>query len=93
MFEACERETHISTSDEDKVWQIYTRQKKMINLLKRKGYEPVEVEVEGDSIVAAYFEIDLSKITIRKANTKVREYTEEERREKAELMKAIRCNK
>ena len=90
MFEACERETIISTNDEDKKWEVYTRQKKMITLFKNKGYEPVRIEMEGDSIVAAYFEIDLSKISVRKANTKVREYTDEERKEMAERMRAIR---
>lgn len=40
--------------------------------------------------MAESFQIDLSKITIRNAITKKREYTDEERAAKAEHMRRIR---
>lgn len=88
MFEACERETHISTGDEDKEWVVYTRQKKIINKLIKAGYEPVNVEVEDDRVVACEFHLDLNKITFKKAITSKRVYTDEERASIAERLRS-----
>lgn len=90
MYNADERETIITTSDVDSAWDIYTRQKRVMKLLRDKGYTPYKVDMEGDNVVAESFQLDLSKITIRNAITKKREYTEEERAAKAEHMRRIR---
>lgn len=90
MYSADERETIITTSDVENTWDIYTRQKRIMKLLRDKGYTPYKVEMEGDIIVAESFQIDLSKITIRNAITKKREYTDKERAAKAEHMRRIR---
>lgn len=84
------RETIITTSDVEDAWDIYTRQKCVMKLLRDKGYTPYKVEMEGDIVVAESFQIDLSKITIRNAITKKREYTDEERAAKEEHMRKIR---
>ena len=86
MYEASEKETYISTSDVDNEWVIYTRQKKMIAKLIRLGYEAVHVEMEDDKIVGAEFHVNLNKITIKKAITNKRTYTDEERAAIAERL-------
>lgn len=90
MYSADERETIITTSDVENVWDIYTRQKRVMKLLRDKGYTPYKTEMEDGVTVAESFQIDLSKITIRNAITKKREYTDEERAAKAEHMRRIR---
>ena len=86
VFEPFERETIVSTNDEDKTWSVYTRQKKVINKLTKLGYEPLKVQVEDGKVVEAEFCLDLNKITFKKAIVNKREYTEEERAAIAERL-------
>lgn len=86
MYDPDERESHISTSDVDNEWVVFTRQKKMISKLIKLGYTPVNVEMEDDKIVGCEFHLDLNKITFKKAITTKRVYTDEERAAIAERL-------
>lgn len=84
-----ERETICTTSDLDKIWNVYTRQRKIINKLIKNGYEPFNVEMEGDIIIGAEFNLDFNKITFKKAITSKKEYSDCEKEVLRErLMKA-----
>lgn len=79
MYEVDERETHISTSDLDREWVVYTRQRKVMNKLIKLGYEALNVELEDGKMIGAEFHLDLNKITFKKAIVSKRVYTDEER--------------
>lgn len=89
-YEACERETIIQTDDLSDTWNIYTRQRKLITKLSKQGYEPVKVEMEGDVIISAEFELPVSRISFRNANAKGRQMTDEQRQAASERMKKLR---
>ncbi|MDA3730041.1 hypothetical protein PBV87_00750 [Niameybacter massiliensis] len=92
-YSAEERETVIQTDDATEVWNVYTRQRKMINKLIKQGYEPFKVEKEGDNIVACEFSIPINKISFRNANAKVREYTEQQKEEMRQRLAQARATK
>lgn len=87
VLEAYERETIINTNDDDKNWSIYTRQKKVMNLLKKKGYEPTKVELEDGVVISEEYVIDLSKITFKKAISNI---SDEERKRRSDNMKKLK---
>ena len=87
MFEPYEKETIINTNDEDKTWSVYTRQKKVMNLLKKKGYVPTRVELEDGVVISEEYVIDLSKITFKKAISNI---SDEERKRRSDNMKKLK---
>lgn len=86
-YTAEERETIINGNDDEKVWSIYTRQKKVMNLLKRKGYTPTKVELEDGVVLSEEYVIDLSKITFKKAITNI---SDDERKRRSDNMKKLK---
>lgn len=86
MFDADERETHISTSDIDNEWVVFTRQRKIINKLTKLGYEMFNVELEDGKVVSCEFHLNLNKITFKNAIVNKRIYTDEERAAIAERL-------
>lgn len=86
MFDADERETHISTSDVDNEWVVFTRQRKIINKLTKLGYEMFNVELEDGKVISCEFHLNLNKITFKKAIVNKRVYTDEERAAIAERL-------
>lgn len=72
-YEASERETIVSSSDELKTWNVYTLQRTVITKLQKAGVEPVKVDDDG----AHYYE-DLSweQVSFRKKSS-ARNYSEE----------------
>ena len=92
-YEIDERESIITTDDLSDCWEIYSRQRKFINMLIKRGYEPFKVEREDDSIITAEFIIPIDKISIRSANSKGRQMTEEQKREAGERLRKGKENK
>lgn len=92
-YEASERETIINISDLDEKWNIYTRQRKVMTKLKNAGYEPFNIEMDGDTMVACEFEVDYNKVSFRNANTKKREMTDEQKQLAAERLRKARESK
>lgn len=88
MYEAEERESYISTDDTMDSWVIFTRQKRMIALMKKRGYEPMDLEMEDGKVIGAKFIIPINRISILNANYKGRQMTEEQKLEAAERLRA-----
>lgn len=93
MYNIDERETHITTSDVDDGWTIFTRQSKIIKTLIKNGYEPFNVELEDGKIISCEFHLNLNKITFKKAITKTRQWTDEERQQAKKRLEESRKNK
>lgn len=93
MYDIDERETVAITSDVDDCWEIYTRQRKIMNVLNKRGYEPFKVEMDGDRVVAAEYMIPFNRISFRSAEQKKIELTDEQRAERARKLKEARENK
>lgn len=72
-----EKETIVTTSDEDKSkWHIYTRQKKIINKLLKQDREPIRIiKDENGDIYSAEFEIGFKELNFK---GKKKDYTPEE---------------
>lgn len=87
-----EKETIITTSDEDKSkWHIYTRQKKIIDKLIKQGREAFNVKYnENGDIYSAEFEIEYDVLNFR---NKKKIYTEEEKQAMRERMLYARSKK
>ena len=80
-YELDERETIITTDDNSNNWNVYTRQRKIINKLKKLGYEAFNEEVDDGRVIACEFNLNIGKITFRKAIANERTYTDEQRAE------------
>jgi hypothetical protein len=66
-FTSIERETIINISDEDDMWDIYTRQGKIMTKLKKIGVKPYKVEKDEDErIVSAWYKLNYKQISFRK---------------------------
>lgn len=90
MYDAEERETIVTTDDLCDDWVVWTRQKSMIRKLEKLGYTPVKVELEDDVVVGAEFVISNNKISFKNANYTGRKFTDEQRREAGERMRAAK---
>lgn len=66
-FTGIERETIINISDEDDMWDVYTRQGKIMTKLKKIGVEPYKVEKdENGRIESAWYKLNYKQISFRK---------------------------
>lgn len=92
-LEPCERETHITISDDEpNSYDIYTAQKKMMKHLKSIGLTPYRLDkIEGE-IVGEYYKVPYEQLLIRKERKKV-EYSDERREQLREHMKTVHENR
>lgn len=86
-----ERETVIVTNDEEKYWEVYTCQTKMINKLQKLGIEPYKTDILDGEIVGKYYKVPLENIKIGKKREV--NLTDDQRQEIAERMKKARESK
>ena len=84
---AYERETIILTNDEDKHWDIYTCQGKIMTKLKKIGAEPYDVvKDEEGRVIEARYRLDYKQVSFRK----LIELSSERKEELAERLKKSR---
>ena len=84
-----ERETVITTDETMTIWNIFTRQQKVMTKLKNIGVIPVKTRAEDGVTVEAEYNVLYKQISFRK----IMEFTEEQRQAKSEHMKAILSRK
>jgi transcription initiation factor IIE alpha subunit len=66
-FTSIERETIINISDEDNMWDVYTRQGKIMTKLKNIGAVPYKVERdENNRIESAWYKLNYKQVSFRK---------------------------
>lgn len=66
MYSKEERETILLNNDEDKEWDIYTRQPRVMKRMKDLNISPYKTETEDGVIIAAYYKLDLNQVSFRK---------------------------
>ncbi len=80
MYSKEERETIILSNDEDRFWDVYSRQTRIFNKMSKLGVEPYKTEMEDGVMIAAYYKLDLNQVSFRK-----KVVLTEEQREKRKL--------
>lgn len=90
-LEACERETHITISDSEDEYTVYSCQKKVISKLEKLGIQAYKVETIEGEVVGKYFKVPYKCISFKKEYKK-RELTEEERKAIGERLRAGRSD-
>ena len=85
---AYERETVILTNDEEKTAQVTSCQKGVWTRMEKLGIKPDREETLDGEVVTKFFTVPKSWIKINPP--KQVEMTEEQRKKKSDLMKALR---
>lgn len=67
-YEPCEKETHITTDEESRTWNIYTLQTRIVTKLKKLGIEPYKTSPDGEFW---FKDIPFNQVSFRGKSTRI----------------------